>query len=63
MPSSASSEIYRKDSDTLAFVPVSQTPIERFEEYLVARGLRHTDQRRFLVEQVFSRHEHFNADQ
>lgn len=63
MPSSASSENYRKDSDALASVPVSQTPIERFEEYLVARGLRKTDQRRFLVEQVFSRHEHFDADQ
>lgn len=50
-------------SDALGSVPVSQTPVQRFEEYLVARGLRKTDQRRYLVEQVFSRHEHFDADQ
>lgn len=47
----------------LESVPVSQTPVERFEEYLVARGLRKTDQRRFLVEQVFRRHQHFDVDQ
>jgi Fur family transcriptional regulator, ferric uptake regulator len=52
-----------KKNGPLAAVPVSQTPIERFEEYLVARGLRKTDQRRFLVEQVFQRHQHFDADQ
>ena len=44
-------------------VSVSQSPSERFEEYLQSRRLRSTDQRRFLVEQVFSRHEHFDADQ
>lgn len=44
-------------------VSVSQSPAERFEEYLQSRGLRSTDQRRYLVEQVFSRHEHFDADQ
>jgi Fur family transcriptional regulator, ferric uptake regulator len=44
-------------------VEVSQSPIQRFEEYLQSRKLRQTDQRRFLVEQVFSRHEHFDADQ
>lgn len=50
-------------STALENVEVSQTPIERFEEYLLSRGLRKTEQRRFLVEQVFSRHEHFDADQ
>ncbi len=44
-------------------VSVSQSPLDRFEEYLQSRGLRNTDQRRYLVEQVFSRHEHFDADQ
>ncbi len=53
----------RSDDNALEAIPVSQTPIQRFEEYLVARGLRKTDQRRFLVEQVFSHHEHFDADQ
>ncbi len=47
----------------LESVSVSQSPADRFEEYLQSRGLRSTDQRRFLVEQVFSRHEHFDADQ
>lgn len=58
-------EIRVSDSSALQFdsVNVSQSPNERFEEYLQSRGLRSTDQRRFLVEQVFSRHEHFDADQ
>lgn len=47
----------------LEAVEVSQTPLERFEEYLLSRGLRKTEQRRYLVEQVFSRHAHFDADQ
>jgi Fur family transcriptional regulator, ferric uptake regulator len=53
------------ESHALQFdaVRVSQSPAERFEEYLQSRGLRSTDQRRYLVEQVFSRHEHFDADQ
>ena len=38
------------------------SPEKRFEEYLQSRGLRQTGQRRFLVEQVFSTHEHFDAD-
>ena len=43
-------------------VPVSLSPEKRFEEYLQSRGLRQTEQRRFLVQQVFSTHEHFDAD-
>ena len=39
------------------------TPLQRFEEYLQSKGLRNTDQRRQLLEQVFNRHEHFDADQ
>ena len=50
-------------TSALESIEVSQTPLERFEEYLLSRGLRKTEQRRFLVEQVFSRHEHFDADQ
>ncbi|GIW98401.1 MAG: transcriptional repressor [Pirellulaceae bacterium] len=48
---------------SLGAVPVSQTPLQRLEEYLTSRGLRMTEQRRFLVERVFSRHEHFDVDQ
>ncbi len=42
---------------------VSLTPQERFEEYLQSKGLRQTGQRRYLVELVFSQHEHFDADE
>jgi len=51
------------DQDPLEPVQVSQTPLERFEEYLLSRGLRKTKQKVFLVERVFSHHEHFDADQ
>lgn len=47
---------------SLERVPVALSPEKRFEEYLQSRGLRQTGQRRFLVEQVFSTHEHFDAD-
>ena len=43
-------------------VPVALTPMERFEEYLRSRGMRNTEQRRILVEYVFSQHDHFDAD-
>jgi len=36
--------------------------MERFEEYLQSRGMRNTEQRRVLVEYVFSQHDHFDAD-
>jgi Fur family ferric uptake transcriptional regulator len=48
---------------SLGTVEVALTPRERFEEYLQARGKRITQQRRILVEQIASRHEHFDADQ
>ena len=48
---------------SLGTVEVSLTPLERFEEFLQARGKRITQQRRIIVEQVSSRHEHFDADQ
>lgn len=47
---------------SLGRVPVALSPEQRFEEYLQSRGLRQTEQRRFLVERVFSQHEHFDAD-
>ena len=44
-------------------VNVSLTPRERFDEYLQSRGMRNTEQRRLLIERVFSAHDHFDADQ
>lgn len=43
-------------------IEVALTPLQRFEEYLQSRGMRNTDQRRILVEYVFSQHDHFDAD-
>ena len=37
-------------------------PLDRFEEFLQSRGKRVTQQRRTIVDQVFSHHDHFDAD-
>lgn len=47
----------------LGEVQVALNPQERFEEYLQSRGKRITQQRRILIDYVFSRHEHFDADE
>jgi Fur family ferric uptake transcriptional regulator len=47
---------------SLGDVEVSLSPLERFEEYLQSRSMRMTQQRRFLLDHVFSRHQHFDAD-
>lgn len=47
---------------SLGTVEVSLSPVARLEEYLQSRGKRVTQQRRIIVEQVFGRHEHFDAD-
>lgn len=48
--------------NSLGTVQVSSTPLERFEEYLQSRGKRMTRPQRLLIEHVFSRHDHFDAD-
>lgn len=50
-------------ADSLGNVPVALSPRDRFVEFLQSRGMRVTQQRLALVEQVFSHHEHFDADQ
>ena len=50
------------DDFSLGTVRVALAPLERFEEFLQSRGKRITQQRRMLVEHVFSHHEHFDAD-
>ena len=47
---------------SLGTVKVALSPNERFEEYLQSRGMRNTEQRRILVQHVFSHHDHFDAD-
>ncbi len=51
------------DENLEGSVEVSLTPLQRFEEFLQSRGKRNTEQRRILVEHVFSKHEHFDADE
>jgi len=46
-------------------VEVSQTPEDKFREYLASRSRaqRFTDQQRDMVRFIFSKHNHFDADQ
>jgi Fur family ferric uptake transcriptional regulator len=44
-------------------VEVSSSPRERFVEYLQSRGKRVTQQRTQLVDHVFERHDHFDAEE
>ncbi|MBN2291208.1 MAG: transcriptional repressor [Pirellulales bacterium] len=48
---------------SLNSVEVQQPPLERFAQFLQSRGKRVTKQRRIIVEQVFSHHDHFDADE
>lgn len=48
---------------TLKPVQVALTPKQRFNDYLQSRGMRNTEQRRSLLDQVFQQHDHFDADQ
>ncbi len=49
---------------SLPAVAVTQSPVEKFREYLVSRATpqRFTDQQKDLVEHIFARHSHFDAD-
>ena len=59
-----SSNASREEVSTkVAPLEVSLTPQERFSEYLQSRGLRQTNQRKFLIDQVFSQHDHFDAEE
>ena len=50
---------------SLPAIPVSQTPENKFREYLNSRPKpqRFTDQQRDLIQHIFSQHDHFDADQ
>lgn len=47
----------------LRSVEVVHPPTERFAQFLLARDKRLTPQRRLIVEQVYSHHDHFDADE
>ena len=51
------------DKFSLRSVDVKLPPAERFGQFLQTRGKRVTQQRRLIVEMVFSHHDHFDADE
>ena len=63
IPFSSCSDWPVSSSESLQPLDVSLSPQERFEEYLQTRGLRQTNQRKFLIEAVFQEHDHFDADE
>jgi Fur family ferric uptake transcriptional regulator len=50
-------------SFSLGSVQVKLPPAERFGQFLQRRGKRITQQRRLIVDTVFSHHDHFDADE
>ena len=51
------------DNFSLGSVEVALSPVERFREFLESRGKKFTSQRELLVEKIFTRHDHFEADE
>ena len=64
---SAMSDRIRRENIAVSLptVTVSQSPENKFREYLASRptAQRYTDQQRELVEHIFARHTHFDAEQ
>lgn len=54
---------HAQDDFSLGSVNVSLTPLERFREFLDSRGKRLTQQREFVIEKIYQRHDHFEADE
>ena len=50
-------------SYALGSVEVQRAPVDRFSDFLISRGKRVTEQRRQIVLQVFSHHDHFDVDE
>jgi len=50
-------------SYALKTVHIQQPPLERFAQFLQTKGKRVTKQRKVIVEQVFSHHDHFDAEE
>lgn len=49
--------------DSLAPLNVSESPVEKFREYLEIRGDKLTEPRRVMVRHIFDSHKHFDADE
>jgi Fur family transcriptional regulator, ferric uptake regulator len=50
-------------SYSLRSIRVQLPPAERFSQFLQSAGKRITQQKRLIVEQVFSHHDHFDAEE
>jgi Fur family transcriptional regulator, ferric uptake regulator len=59
--------IPRKPQEPVRFdlpaVNVDRSPMEQFSEYLHGQGKRLTQQRRCILEMVYSHHDHFDAEE
>lgn len=42
---------------------VAVTPVEKFREFLTTRGKRLTQEREIIIREIYSVHEHFDAEQ
>src|SRR5580698_9811032 len=51
------------DRDLLTRLEVSDSPVEKFREFLEIRGEKLTQPRRVLVRHIFNTHKHFDADE
>jgi len=49
--------------DQLSPLVVSDSPVEKFREFLEIRGEKLTERRRLQVEHIFNSHKHFDADE
>lgn len=49
--------------DDLPSIPVSQHPVAKFREFLELKKLKVTGERMKIIDHVFERHNHFEADQ
>ncbi len=48
---------------SLRTVKPAHPPVEQFIQFLKSQGKRITQQRRIIIDQVFSHHDHFDADE
>lgn len=53
----------KKAADDVGTLATSVSPVEKCREFLITKGLRMTQERQYLVEEVFADHEHFDAEQ
>jgi Fur family ferric uptake transcriptional regulator len=49
--------------DQLTPLAVSDSPVEKFREFLEIRAEKLTERRRLLVQHIFNSHKHFDADE